>query len=249
MQRATASTSDMSCHTAARGCCEHEALRHRVSPPASSGCPTVTRIGARVPRAPERCGHGRAAHGAGGMARRRPPLLRSTRGPGAGPSQVAAAAVTRASCRRQLSVEAGSPASIGVVLTVARCPLFCGHDGVPHHALDGVDDAHVAGAAARLPLISVRISARDRPPLRRDEVARGDQHAGRAVAALQRVRLGEGLAQLRPSAASSSKPSMVRTLRAVAGHGVGDARAGDLAVDLAPCRRRRCRARSRDACR
>ncbi len=83
------------------------------------------------------------------------------------------------------------------------------------------------------------MSERVRPALAAHQVAGGDQHAGRAVAALQRVLLGEGPAQTR------HQRVVVEALDGlyfgtVARHRVGDAGAGNLAVD-------RHRARAADA--
>ena len=99
------------------------------------------------------------------------------------------------------------------------------------HALDCAHDADVAGAAAQ---IAGQLLADARLIRRRQaehDVARGDQHAGRAIAALQRVLGAESFAQIRHTA-SSSKPSMVRTSSAVAADGIGDAGARRRAVDL-----------------
>ena len=64
-----------------------------------------------------------------------------------------------------------------------------------HDALDGIDQPHVAGAAAEVAAhLCADLGAGD-AALAAHQVAGGDQHAGRAVAALQRVRLAEGLAQ------------------------------------------------------
>ena len=100
-----------------------------------------------------------------------------------------------------------------------------------HHPLDGVDDAHIAGAAAQ---VAAHLGADLGPrqaALAAHQVARGDQHAGGAIPALQGVRFGEGLTQ------AGHRRVIVEALDgahagAVAGHRKGDAGAGDLAVDL-----------------
>ena len=87
MQRATASTSDMSAHTAARGCGSTKLWAMRVSPPASSSGLTLTWIGARVPRAPDSAGGGVGVMAVVEEVEDTGVETVDATGPGAGPSQ------------------------------------------------------------------------------------------------------------------------------------------------------------------
>ena len=75
------------------------------------------------------------------------------------------------------------------------------------------------------------MSARDKPRLPAHEIAGGDQHSRRAVAALQGVLLRERLTQARHEGIVV-EPLDGAYVGTVAGDRVGDARARDLAVDL-----------------
>src|SRR5205085_9911832 len=99
------------------------------------------------------------------------------------------------------------------------------------HALDGAHDAHVAGAAAEVArelLADARFVGVGKT---QDDVARGDQHSRRAVAALQRVLGGERGAQLRHHRILGEALDRAH-LGAFAGEREGDARSCRRAVDL-----------------
>ena len=186
MQGATASTSDISAQTASRGCCSTKDWERR-------------------------CCAGDLLDAAGGDADRRwrGSVRRhvpkgSRRLDGVRP-RVAAHA------RRGPWGRARAPA-MRAWTSLRGVRQWCrpGVGRVGHDRLDGVDDAHVAGAAAEVAAHLVADLGARQPALAAHEIARGNQHAGRTVAALQRVRLGEGRRR-RAISGSSSKPSMVRT--------------------------------------
>ena len=85
-------------------------------------------------------------------------------------------------------------------------------------------------------------------PPRASKFLRGQQHGGRAEAALQRVAAAEGVLQVGDVAGIRHALDGLDP-RAVALHRERQAAAHDHAVDAAPCRRRTRRARSRHGCR
>ena len=93
------------------------------------------------------------------------------------------------------------------------------------------DDALIAGAAAQVAAELDPDATRVGRGQADHDVARGDQHARRAVAALQAVLGGEGAAQARHDRVVVEALDGAH-LGAVAGKRVGDAGARDLAVDL-----------------
>ena len=214
MQRATSSMSDISAQTASRGCGSTKLWRDAGRPVGlleladrdvdRRARPLRARGGGRWRRRMR----ARGVVAARRPGRRSPQAVVGQRptGPGAGPSQLRGG--LGPGLRRD---DAGARSR--------------------HHALDGVDDAHVAGAAAQVAAhLGADLGARE-AALAAHEVARGDQHAGRAVAALQGVRLVKAWRMRR------HQRIVVEALDgahvgAVAGHRVGDAGAGDLAVDL-----------------
>ena len=98
------------------------------------------------------------------------------------------------------------------------------------HLLDRRDDADIAGAAAEVARkleADARLVGVRQP---RDDVAAGDQHAGRAIAALQGVMRRERRAQVGHHRIVAQALDG-GDLRALAGHREGDARARGCAVD------------------
>jgi hypothetical protein len=103
--------------------------------------------------------------------------------------------------------------------------------GLVHHAFDGADDAHVSSAATQI-AAHFRADVRTRETgFAPDQITRRDQHARRAIAALQRVFLRERGSEA-PHQGVFVKTFDGAHAGAVAAHSIGDAGARDFAVDL-----------------
>ena len=116
------------------------------------------------------------------------------------------------------------------------------------HRLDRVDDRLIAGAAAVVAGDVVADFLARRHGAAAQQLLRGEQHAGRAEAALQRVALLERASAGRRSRRNPTRPRWCpparrRTAPPASGSRARPRRRG------APCRRRTGRARSRHGCR